>query len=239
MWAARGERSDHSLVRTVNHFLISPVVFVGSFYERGAIMQRSFEFAMEILVPMLAAYGLYKKLPSKASVKGPLKGLQLNLQGAFAGYFALVLLVFAFHDKLFPPPPPPPPTFEVWRVDGKIEYEDGDAEKLAGQTTIEIDPPFWGVGRDGTFHVEFIAQPGPGEELAFPVLHVDLNDQQHEPVPIYLDGKIRPYETDQYQVRQDRTTKEIVVEKPILLRIKKLPKGQAYNETSAENPGPP
>lgn len=199
-------------------------------------MERALEFVLEILVPLVSAYVLYRALPSTASVRGPLKGFKINLQGAFAGYFALVLLVFVFHDKLFPPPPPPPPRYEVWAVNGKISYENGDADKLAGQTTIEMDPPVWKVHNDGTFHAEFATQPGPGEEMAFPVIHIDLADHQHEPVPVYLDGKPRLYEEHQYAVRVDKQGKEIQVEEPIVLKSKPASLGPAYDAATAVKP---
>ena len=45
-----------------------------------------------LIVPLLPAFILYKFLPSKTMVTGPFKGLNLNLTGAFGGYFLLVLI---------------------------------------------------------------------------------------------------------------------------------------------------
>src|SRR5256885_13971987 len=44
-----------------------------------------------LLLPLIPAFLLYKFLPSKTSVSGPFKGLNLKLTGAFGGYFLLVL----------------------------------------------------------------------------------------------------------------------------------------------------
>ncbi len=52
------------------------------------------------LIPLIPAYILYKTLPAQTSVSGPFKGLNLNLSGAFAGYFLLVLISFGFTLKL-------------------------------------------------------------------------------------------------------------------------------------------
>lgn len=52
------------------------------------------------LVPLLPAYILYKTLPAETKVSGPFKGLNINLSGAFDGYFLLVLIAFAFSLKL-------------------------------------------------------------------------------------------------------------------------------------------
>src|SRR5271157_254051 len=195
-------------------------------------MQRLLEFAVMVLAPLLLAVVIYRFAPSRAAVKGPFKGVSLNLQGAFAGCFAFMLLIFSFHDKLFPPPPAP--KYEVWSVDGKIVYEGDDPAKVANQTTIYMDPPVVTVHADGTFHAEFATQPGHGgSNEEFPVMYVDLNDQQHDPVPLYLDGKPRPYETNQYTVHIDQQAKEIEVEKPVVLK-KKAPPSAPYNASNAE-----
>src|SRR5215813_3133339 len=52
--------------------------------------------AAAILFPVLPAYILYKALPARTSVKGPFKGLNIQLSGAFGGYFLLVLAVLSF-----------------------------------------------------------------------------------------------------------------------------------------------
>ena len=47
--------------------------------------------AAVLLLPLIPAFLLYKFLPSRTSVTGPFKGLNLKLTGAFGGYFLLVL----------------------------------------------------------------------------------------------------------------------------------------------------
>jgi hypothetical protein len=47
--------------------------------------------AAVLLLPLIPAFLLYKFLPSKTSVSGPFKGLDIKLTGAFGGYFLLVL----------------------------------------------------------------------------------------------------------------------------------------------------
>lgn len=44
-----------------------------------------------LLLPLIPAYFLYKRLPSKTTVSGPFKGLNVQLTGSFGGYFILVL----------------------------------------------------------------------------------------------------------------------------------------------------
>ncbi|HTS45817.1 MAG TPA: hypothetical protein VMH01_15565 [Puia sp.] len=45
-----------------------------------------------LLIPLLPAYIIYKFLPSRTAVKGPFRGLHINLTGAFGGYFLLVII---------------------------------------------------------------------------------------------------------------------------------------------------
>ena len=71
---------------------------------------------MLVLVPLVPAFVLFKVLKSRGEVGGPLYGFNIQLGGAFAGYFALFLLVlFAFRPYLIPPP-----TRLVWKLEGQV-----------------------------------------------------------------------------------------------------------------------
>jgi hypothetical protein len=48
--------------------------------------------AFVLIIPLIPALIIYKYLPSKTAVKGPFKGLNINLTGAFGGYFLLVII---------------------------------------------------------------------------------------------------------------------------------------------------
>jgi hypothetical protein len=48
--------------------------------------------ASVLIIPLIPALIIYKYLPSKTAVKGPFKGLNINLTGAFGGYFLLVII---------------------------------------------------------------------------------------------------------------------------------------------------
>jgi hypothetical protein len=59
------------------------------------IMSTTYTFlyilAAVLLLPLIPAFLLYKFLPSRTSVGGPFKGLNIKLTGAFGGYFLLVI----------------------------------------------------------------------------------------------------------------------------------------------------
>src|SRR5258705_8873182 len=49
-------------------------------------------FAIWFILPVFPAFILYKFLPAnKVAVKGPFKGLKVDMAGAFAGYFLLFI----------------------------------------------------------------------------------------------------------------------------------------------------
>jgi uncharacterized membrane protein len=49
-----------------------------------------------VLLPLIPAFLLFKLLPSRAVVKGPLAGMNVSLGGAFGGYVALAVFVATF-----------------------------------------------------------------------------------------------------------------------------------------------
>src|SRR5262249_21725305 len=84
-----------------------------------------------ILLPFIPAYVLYKTLPSRTTVKGPFKGLNIKLGGAFGGYFLLVITIFGF---IFTHPSPPPSWCDIYRVEGKLDVASNDVQN----TTLKI-----------------------------------------------------------------------------------------------------
>lgn len=90
------------------------------------------DVAVIVLIPMIPALILYAVLPSRATVSGPFKGLNIRLQGAFGGYFLLVLVVVAvvvegrlseerrlsetrLSANLYP-------KYETWTVEGSFKF---------------------------------------------------------------------------------------------------------------------
>ena len=68
------------------------------FRESGRAMQWEIIYllAAVLLLPLVPAYILYKTLPSRTTVTGPFRGLNIQLTGAFGGYFLLVLFSSGF-----------------------------------------------------------------------------------------------------------------------------------------------
>ena len=80
-------------------------------------------FVLWFILPIIPAFLLYKFLPgNQVWVKGPFKGLTVDLAGAFAAYFLLFLGSYIvvnkmlFHEK---------ERFEVWTVKGTVQDDMG------------------------------------------------------------------------------------------------------------------
>lgn len=114
------------------------------------------------LLPFPPAYVMFKCLPSKATVRGPFKGLRIDLTGAFAGYFLLVLMAFGFAYYVLMPSQP---SYEVWRVKGKVTAKSIDPNtgseinNVLG-ATIEEDPSTYTIGSGGDFEMQITVKPG-------------------------------------------------------------------------------
>jgi len=182
------------------------------------------EFAnlsLVILLPLVPAFLLFWKLPSRADVTGPLQGLNLKLGGAFAGYFALLLLVFSTHNIWNPPP-----TRQVWEVRGAVADEAGTAVRALTPTDIGLMPVRNVAYPDGTFSLTVSTEPKDGGGIAFPKVVVGYQDFQ--PVTIPLD----PSDGSHQGMIWDK--KEHVVTIPTI-RLKKFPEYNYRAEADSGN----
>lgn len=144
-----------------------------------------------IFLPLAPAYLLFTKLPGGAWVNGPLKGFDIKLSGAFAGYFALVVLLFSTMPLWESQEKPQ----MDWTVTGTIQYDGGNPEELSSQTRILLIPPEYSEKRDGTFVVNFKLPRGV-QKSDLPNLAIDVPG--YDLVQIPLSGEALPYEKVQY-----------------------------------------
>src|SRR5271168_3825451 len=93
--------------------------------------------AIELLVPIVPAFLFNWLLPGSTIVSGPLKGLKINLTGAFAGYFLLFFLIYLA---------PRPKGGEVWTVIGKISADPDVAAQY--QLDCRVAPPLTNIAGD-------------------------------------------------------------------------------------------
>ncbi len=105
-----------------------------------------------ILVPIVPAYLLFKLLDSKGTADGKVLGFNVKLGGAFAGYFAVVLLIYLMYNVWHP-------TYAVYTVHGSLSG-DGVHEHFIPSTDLSIYPPGLDSFPDGSFNLKYWARRG-------------------------------------------------------------------------------
>lgn len=130
-----------------------------------------------VLLPIVPAYLLYRLLPSRADVEGPLQGLQIKLSGAFAGYFLLVLTLLGFWRFL--------PAYEVWAVRGQLHFADEQGAFDENLVRFSLQPPRSTISPDGRFEVSVFAFPDQSGNVRLPTLVVE--HPGYRPAGVFLD----------------------------------------------------
>jgi hypothetical protein len=131
-----------------------------------------------VLVPVIPAFLLFKALPSKAIITGPLQGLNVNLSGAFGAYFVLVLTLITAHSVW------DPPIGKVWSVDGTVLDDKGNPMPILETSQIKVDPAPIRIVGSGAFHVDFATTVGPTGDPVYPSLTIAGNDFLENPIPL-------------------------------------------------------
>lgn len=121
-------------------------------------------YCLLILLPLVPAFLLFKLLPCSATVEGPLQGLQLKLGGAFAGYFAVLLVSFMVVQPIIKDRQTEwaryvalleTSVYQDWRVTGRIDISDGMDPALV---TCFVRPPDLHIQPDGSFRFDIPMQ---------------------------------------------------------------------------------
>lgn len=123
-----------------------------------------------ILLPIVPAYILFKALPSTGSVDGKLQGMEIKLGGAFAGYFAVVLLIVANQKALIPA------QYKQWTVTGQVMDENGHPIDPLAYKNISLQPnPLMPIS-PGTFALTFYSSSAT--QGTSPTLSISQDDYQ-------------------------------------------------------------
>src|SRR5215813_4430221 len=137
-----------------------------------------------VMLPVVPAYLLFRALPSSGNVDGKFQGLEIKLGGAFAGYFALVLLVLYTKDT-WNPPPPPPSAF-VWRLSGQVVDSNGRAiDDQLEMKDFALSPATFTTLPGGQFDLFIHTQPQDGGGTKYPELV--LSHGSYVPYKLQLD----------------------------------------------------
>lgn len=106
-----------------------------------------------ILVPLIPAYIIYRVLHSQTHATGKYMGLNIDLKGAFAGYFLLVLCIFGFITAR-------QRAFTLYTVEGKIQLKSAQDLKAV---SMGISPPTTEVLPTGDFVIRVPVENGSHE----------------------------------------------------------------------------
>jgi hypothetical protein len=123
-----------------------------------------------ILIPLVPAIILFKLLPSRASVKGPFKGFQINITGSAAIYFLVMVVEFSYYSNINGE------NYKVYLVTGRVvfskekKYRASDIDKIS----ITQTPPIIGSpDSDGRFFVRVVSLPSQETELSLQFKYPD------------------------------------------------------------------
>jgi hypothetical protein len=152
--------------------------------------------------------------------------MKVKLGGAFAGYFALLLLIWVQYSRLFPVPI----TYQVWELSGKVTDGMGQPIHALTASNIHLTPAAVQTYPDGSFRLTFYTMPDPAGNFDFPTLTVQIND--FFAPTISLDSSEFNAAGHSIRIEKDETKRRIT--------IAQIPVGQppAYNPVGpAPKPG--
>jgi hypothetical protein len=101
-------------------------------------------------------------------MSGPLKGLNIDLSGAFAGYFLLFLISMPILKKLINKEV----LYEVWNVKGKVvDAQTGRPIGYESNPHITIQPPDQ-IQQTGDFAFKIIGERKGESSISFPIVEI-------------------------------------------------------------------
>jgi len=180
-----------------------------------------------VLLPIAPAYLLYRNLPSRATVAGPFKGLNIRLTGAFGGYF-LVFLVLG--TQIYPRLNPAPHQHELWTVSGFVALPPSSDPTAVRNVDLMIRPPDPRVLDNGRFTVEVLVPIDEQRRASLPTLII--TSPQYRSAYIILAEDTAAFAAD-YRLRTDPHSRTIT----ILDSIHLIPRRQeAVSASGIEHP---
>ncbi len=177
-----------------------------------------------VLLPIVPAMLLFKALRSQGMVKGPLKGLQVQFGGAFAGYLVIFLLILRFMPQDFT-------NYETWTVRGKIDFRHGpnEEEPNNAEISVRLVPPHLVILDQGLFTFEIPVTEKVDGTKQFPTLHVTLRGYQSLTIPLDP-GHL--YGAQNVEVNRDASERTIDFKQPLIMQT------STYAAAEAQQPKP-
>lgn len=161
-------------------------------------------------LPLIAAFFLFKHLPSSADVSGPFKGFTLKFTGAFGGYFILFFMFYlAFGDSF----KKSNESSEVWTITGDIaSYDNAFDLQRDKPSIIPLDQQF----QKRKFEVRVIGRPNANGLVEFPMLTFTSLNYQSEDLPYITFNKFKKNISGDYEF-EDYESRRIKLKHPLKL----------------------
>ncbi len=178
----------------------------------ATLLEFYIQVSIAVLLPIIPAFVLYKTLPAKTTVSGPFQGLNIQLTGAFGGYFLVLLVVVGLIYAQRKPP-----RYEVWTVTGKVTIADsssGEPQQI-NHNDFSIQPPTTLLYPDGRFDLDVLVRPDQNGNLNFPI--IVINHPGFAPLTIPLSDQQPTFGGKSLQFRSDDKAKKRIIETPIVL----------------------
>lgn len=189
--------------------------------------------AAAVLLPLIPAYILYRALPARGELKGPLGKFTLKFSGAFAGYFALVIIIFGFiysRPKSCPDcpvcsacPKCPPPRFAVYKVQGQLKLNPD--EDFTKNTSLTLQPRAE-IRSDGYFEFDVPVNKDESSVKSLEIKHAGF-------ATVTIPLKEKPLFPPQYPVKYDDSNETILI--PDLIELQKELKPYSGGEKLTPN----
>jgi hypothetical protein len=186
------------------------------------MVERMLILIIIVIVPMIPAFILYKFLPSETSADGPFRGLNIQLTGAFAGYFIVLVFMGGF---FFTIPSKGGEEHESWIIEGKITLEQGQFKK--DSITLAIKPPDERITTDGRFTLRGVIFP-KSEYREKPSLVIHKSGYDIKSLFLEEDSMQRP-NSEGYGITFSKKENKTIIKigRPIIL--KKTPQKGPYS----------
>lgn len=168
-----------------------------------------------LLIPVIPAFVLFKFLPNRVRASGPYTGLRINLEGAFAGYFLLVLAILAF---LKTGVRPLDDEHQVWKVRGKVRLEQPDSPFDENKLVISTRPNVT-LTPEGNFILDVVVKRERGSN-DFPFLIVEYGNDYYSRTL-----NLNELQTDNEPVitwSRDPTAKAVNITDAVVLKRKEI-----------------
>jgi hypothetical protein len=133
---------------------------------------------MLFLLPILPAYLFFRLLPSTGNLEGTFQGMGIKLSGAFAGYFALFLVIIHYLEPIRDVTiPQPSQLIQVWNVEGQLTDEQGNGIEPLSKEDVQFQPDVLLLQRGGWFKATFTTQANTtATKTEFPALFLSHPD---------------------------------------------------------------